>query len=58
MLLPIPGKYGNRFSLSNTSKSLPKEFTLISLPNGTKYKVLHHDTNGILAGTKNFDNIS
>ena len=36
MLLPIPGKYGSRFSLSNTSKSLSKEFTLISLPNGTK----------------------
>ena len=36
MFLPIPGKYDNRFSLSNTSKSLSKEFTLISLPNGTK----------------------
>ena len=36
MLLPIPGKHGNRFSISNTSKSLSKEFTLISLPNGTK----------------------
>ena len=36
MLLPIPGKYGNRFSLLNTSKSLSKEFTLMFLPNGTK----------------------
>ena len=35
-LLPIPGKYGNRFSLSNTSKSLSKELTLISLPKDTK----------------------
>ena len=41
MLLPIPGKYGNRFSLSNTSKNLSKEFTLISLPNGTKDKMYH-----------------
>ena len=39
MLLPIPGKYGNTFSLSNTSKSLSKEFTLISLPNGTRDKM-------------------
>ena len=36
MLLTIPRNYGNRFSLSNTSKSLPNEFTLISLPSGTK----------------------
>ena len=36
MLLSIPGKYGNRFSLLNTSKILSKEFTLTSLPNGTK----------------------
>ena len=36
MLLPIPGKYGKRSSLLNTSKSLSKEFTLTSLPNDTK----------------------
>ena len=36
MLLPIPGKYGSRFSLLKTSKSFSKEFTLTSLPNGTK----------------------
>ena len=36
MLFPIPGKYGNRFSLSNTSDSLSEEFTSTSLPNGTK----------------------
>ena len=36
MLFLIPGKYGNRFSLSNTSKSLSEEFTSTSLPNGTE----------------------
>ena len=37
MLLPIPEKYDNRFSLSSTSKSLSKEFNLISPPpNGTR----------------------
>ena len=55
MLLPIPGKYGKRFLLSNTPESLSKEFSLTPLLNGTKDKLLHNDTNGILRDTKNFE---